>query len=1293
MRAGDVVGDRFDLRAKAGTGGMGTVWRALDRRTDLPVALKVLRDPDEGDVARFLHEAELLSMLEHRHIVRYIGHGITAEGMPYLAMEWLEGHDLGQRLANGGLTVAEASELVKLVAGALGAAHARGVVHRDIKPSNLFLADGEIARVKVLDFGIARLSGATKNFTQTGALIGTLGYMAPEQARSERRIGAHADVFSLGCVLFECLTGRPAFQGAHAMALLAKLLLEDPPYVCELRPDVPPALADLVAEMLAKDPAARPANGTAVERAMADLSDAPEAAPPGRTRHAGTLTSTEKRLVSIVAVAPVIGEARRDATLMASPGGLPASLLHEVEQAVRPMGARIEVLANRMVIAMLAGAGSPTDQTTAAARCALHLRALLPGSPIALITGRSETTRRIPVGELLEKAVAFVEHAHAPAALGVRLDDVSRALLDTRFQVAEVGGSAVLSSERSIGDEARTLLGKPSPFVGRERELRSLRDQIEEALEERSAQAILITAPAGMGKSRLRYELVRLVTESHPEIGVGVGRGDSLAVGSAFAMLGGAFRNGLGIAAGEPIELQRSKVSAATQLVMGGHAPQHVAEFLGELIGTPFPDGESPRLKAARQNPQIMAEQIRTAYIDFMRSLVRARPSLLLLEDLHWGDEPSVKLVGEALRELRDLSFVVVAFARPEVHDRFPRLWLGREPSVTRLGKISRRAAEQLVYSALGDSVDAHQMAAIVDRSEGNAFYLEELIRALAERRGESLPDTILGMVEARLAAVPVQGRRLLRAASVFGEAFWTSGLRAMLGADAALVDDTLAELVADELVTRRSSGRFAGEEEHGFRHALVREGAYAMLTEQDRALGHKLAGEWLARVGEQDPVILAEHFEQGGEKARAVRYHALAAQRAGQAGDFAAMLAAADRGLAAGPEDPVAAELWEARAYAQGSLGAPERAIVAAEEAMRLAGPASSISCRAIGHALGSALLLGRPDTIAGVMGRLLVAEPAPGGLGALAYAFMHAVNLLIFAGYRDPSEMYLNRLRGILTVPEAEEPAAFGNLNMALATRQRWLERDPWAALLFDRAAVRLLDGVADPLASIVMANAALDCSLLGAFEEALAHVQAALDGSRPGSLGALLAGSHRARIYFEQRLYDQFFDAARAVLGSEGGPRDRIITPALRLTLAEAQVMKGDLEAAEETLRAAVTGSAPLFHTDKVARRIQAMLLLARGLAAEAAEETEETIALCRAAGVYDLHFASLLLTRAEACFAAGDEGAAKAAIREARDDLSMRAARIGDPAYRQSFLERSPVHARTLGLAREWLRDEA
>jgi len=254
---GEVVGDRFVIERPAGHGGMGTVYRALDRATGRLAAVKAMARQSQSAAERFLREAVVLAELSHPRIVRYVSHGLTMHGQPFLAMDWLEGEDLSNRLARARLDYRESLSLVRHAGEGLAAAHVRGVVHRDVKPSNLFLLDRDPASIKVIDFGVARVSEGLSGVTRPGTKLGTAGYMAPEQAMGETDVDARADVYGLGCVLFECLTGRPPLVGRPA-ALLIKVLREEPPRPSTLNPDLSEEADALLARLLAKDRERRP---------------------------------------------------------------------------------------------------------------------------------------------------------------------------------------------------------------------------------------------------------------------------------------------------------------------------------------------------------------------------------------------------------------------------------------------------------------------------------------------------------------------------------------------------------------------------------------------------------------------------------------------------------------------------------------------------------------------------------------------------------------------------------------------------------------------------------------------------------------------------------------------------------------------------------------------------------------------------------------------------------------------------------------------------------------------------
>ena len=242
MRVGQILDDRFRITELVGRGGMGDVYQGIDLRTLDWVAIKIARWPDENSIQRFMREADALSRLQHSGVVRYIAHGLASRGTPYVAMEWLDGEDLRQRLARGPLSVADTLSVGLQVAEALRATHTLGILHRDVKPSNLFLVGGTIGRLKLIDFGLARIAsaeGGLMSMTREGELIGTPGFIAPEQARGSKDLDERTDLYSLGVVLFTCLTQKPPFLASHLADAVAKLLFEACPGLATCAPTFP----------------------------------------------------------------------------------------------------------------------------------------------------------------------------------------------------------------------------------------------------------------------------------------------------------------------------------------------------------------------------------------------------------------------------------------------------------------------------------------------------------------------------------------------------------------------------------------------------------------------------------------------------------------------------------------------------------------------------------------------------------------------------------------------------------------------------------------------------------------------------------------------------------------------------------------------------------------------------------------------------------------------------------------------------------------------------------------------
>lgn len=276
-----------------GSGGMGVVFQAEDPQLGRLVALKAMRPTLIGDDVcrkRFMQEARAAAAVEHEHIVT-VYQVDEDRGFPYLTMQYLHGENLEDRLwREKRLPLDEVVRIAREVASGLAAAHDQGLIHRDIKPSNIWLESNRKAptqatnrggKVKILDFGLARLVGdSTRQLTQTGFVVGTAGYIAPEQARG-LPVDLRCDLFSLGCVLYEMCTGVVPFQGADAMSRLTALAVEQPRAPRELNPQVPPKLAEIVTWLLNKAVDDRPRSAHIVVDTLAELEQKPAAGADG----------------------------------------------------------------------------------------------------------------------------------------------------------------------------------------------------------------------------------------------------------------------------------------------------------------------------------------------------------------------------------------------------------------------------------------------------------------------------------------------------------------------------------------------------------------------------------------------------------------------------------------------------------------------------------------------------------------------------------------------------------------------------------------------------------------------------------------------------------------------------------------------------------------------------------------------------------------------------------------------------------------------------------------------------
>ena len=598
------LSDRFELKAQAGSGGMGIVYQAIDRNTGLNVAVKILSVKSVTDVGRFGEEAQVLQDLEHPGIVRYIDHGLTSHGDPYIAMEWLEGETLEQRLARGRLPAAGVAHLAARILDALAAAHERGVVHRDIKPSNVFLVGWRLFDVRIIDFGVARRVVAARQLTRRGSTVGTPHYSSPEQARGEEDIDGRADIFSVGAVLFECLTGRTPFQGKDAQEVLTRVCLTPVPRVWEHAPGLDPELGAVIDRMLIQDRARRLADARDLaghfREIAARLGAAEEAAAPvaDDARPPAALGLTEQRVLCGLLIVPGRQEGE--------PGKVVVSQLAERERftSVRVAGGSY--------LLTPAGQGLALDQIAEVARVATKVVGELPQACLGMALGHANLEGRTPAGGLIDRLRAL--GANQPGRIRLH-ENVARLLPPA--QVVREAVSALSPAWLRLDESGELTELAPAehqgPMLGREYELGYLEQALAKCASARSARTLLVTAEPGMGKTRLARAFLADVR--------------SRGKGAVYFLRG-----------------RRDQVEKP-----GG--------LLRPILPLTVP-GE-PRSQS-RATPGASA----TALVEWLAAHPARHPVVFVCDDLQWADRASLRLLAGAQRELSRRPILMVCFVR-----------------------------------------------------------------------------------------------------------------------------------------------------------------------------------------------------------------------------------------------------------------------------------------------------------------------------------------------------------------------------------------------------------------------------------------------------------------------------------------------------------------------------------------------------------------------------------------------------------------------------------------------------
>jgi predicted Ser/Thr protein kinase len=822
------LSDRFELRRMVGEGGMGCVYEGLDRETGGTVAIKIFSTTVQEQ--RFEREAELLAACDDPAIVRYIAHGTTEKGELFLAMEWLDGVDLAARLAAGPMDLGDALEVTLRAGTALAHAHARGIVHRDVKPSNVFLVGGSCTNVKLIDFGVARAK-SKRALTRTNVFLGTVGYMAPEQVMGLPDIDGRADVFALGCVLYECLTGVPAYAADEPLSVFAKLLVDEPPRLAKSRPEMPVALDAVIARMLARQ---RDQRYQSVPEALADL----RAIAAGQ--HVEVVIPRiersdvgERRVVSFIAVDNGFASSG-DRTV--TPDQV-SSATGEVLGVAQSLGlAKIIELDGIVVLGTWEGAAR--DRATRAVQCALSLAAAFPTISIGVATGASDTQMESTDSEVIRRALGLARVARTAA--GIPIDELTADLASEAYSVTETAGT--LRVQRAAGD-----VTKQAPLMGRQRELSYLETSLAETVDEAVARSVVVVGPEGSGKSRL----VRAFLERRTPSGLIIQTAGNV------------------VAAGEPFLLLKQLLREVDDLAATGTPSMQPRLLAGDAAVL-------TRIRTATGEPPVpeVATKAITAWL--RRLATRFGSIVLVVEDLHWVDAPSVAVLAAALRELEGISVLLVSTTRPSGRVLAASLFSWSQTTELRLQPLSSRASEMLVRALLEREVTEDVIERIVASADGNPFSLGVLVRHVNRTGTKQAPETVLAVIVARLESLKDDERAVVRAASVFGRSFPSAAVASLLRKDVATIEPLITSLAKEDLVVESGVGVYR------FRHELYARAAYEMIASGSRQDLHKQAAEVLLHLGAA-PLTIAHQYRYAGMSDEAAEWYVRVAEETTQ--------------------------------------------------------------------------------------------------------------------------------------------------------------------------------------------------------------------------------------------------------------------------------------------------------------------------------------------------------------------------------------------------------------------------
>ncbi len=897
----------YDILERLGAGGMGVVYKALDTRLDRVVAFKVLSDhllADADAEERFLVEAKAAAALDHPNICAIHEVGETDDGRFYIAMQYYEGDTLRQRIDQGPIPLPQALDIAAQVSRGLVKAAAQGIIHRDIKPANMILtADGT---VKIVDFGLAQYAGS--GVTKTGMHVGTIAYMSPEQTRGDS-VDQRTDIWSLGIMLYEMLSGTLPFQGGSDQAVINTILNSKPESLSRLLPSLPPNVVSIVERATHKDPARRYPDAEAILQDLELLLDDP---------------SCQVSLDSTPSL-PAEGERRRVTVIACSISGF-ETLLESVEpdevettlevlrasvqSVVEDYGGGLNEFSEEKFVALFGVPITHEDDRLRAVRAALEIHArestqpALPegiqlrsavGSEQVAIRATDSGERRYRVGGTVVRDTTRLAMLAAPGEI-LMPPDITRIVepfisIEERDPVALLPDQPPIKPAAALGESEHTSRldasapGSLTQLVGRANELATLSQALEDT-QSGMGRFVTVAGDIGVGKSRLLFEFWKSLKDHNVRSIVGRCReGGSLTPLLPF------------------IESVKDMLGLAKVLSEGAHdevvsktrdLSAQLDDYLPAILHVLSIDSEQHALPSYLEGEDLQAA-LGEALISVFTLGSAGQPLVMLLEDWHWSDAGSREVLFQLREMVSAYPLMVIVTSRPVETGGSP---VPSGDLHLELSPLGGGPAAEMMCAALNGAKMPSELAALMgEKTGGNPFFIEELCRTLLEsgtlliENGEAhlaggvdrllIPDTVQAVLKSRLERLDPEAREVLRCAAVIGQQFGLELLSRVVPSRSR-VEDTLKTLRSAGLIQRTG---LVPEPTFRFKHALTRDVAYESLLERQRKVRHAQVGEAIENLHAEQPeeqsAQLAVHFAAAEDWDKAIHYGLAAAKRA----------------------------------------------------------------------------------------------------------------------------------------------------------------------------------------------------------------------------------------------------------------------------------------------------------------------------------------------------------------------------------------------------------------------------